>query len=129
MDSATLRDRLRGIVSPVASNPGASGFLTPEPSATGVSRTDQHLERTLGGAWRDGCFVVERRVDPAMRYGRALVGDLSARVGAAASAAPLIASGAPARLPLLFFDLETTGLSGGAGTQAFLIGCGWGTPK
>src|SRR4029077_3318966 len=24
-----------------------------------------------------------------------------------------------------FFDLETTGLSGGAGTQAFLVGCGW----
>jgi len=30
-----------------------------------------------------------------------------------------------ARLPLLFFDLETTGLSGGAGTYAFLVGCGW----
>jgi uncharacterized protein YprB with RNaseH-like and TPR domain len=26
--------------------------------------------------------------------------------------------------PLLFFDLETTGLSGGAGTVAFLAGCG-----
>ncbi len=26
--------------------------------------------------------------------------------------------------PLLFFDLETTGLSGGAGTVAFLVGCG-----
>jgi uncharacterized protein YprB with RNaseH-like and TPR domain len=28
-------------------------------------------------------------------------------------------------LPLLFFDLETTGLSGGAGICAFLIGFGW----
>ena len=26
---------------------------------------------------------------------------------------------------LLFFDLETTGLGGGAGTYAFLVGCGW----
>ena len=25
----------------------------------------------------------------------------------------------------MFFDLETTGLSGGAGTLAFLVGCGW----
>jgi hypothetical protein len=25
----------------------------------------------------------------------------------------------------LFIDLETTGLSGGAGTMAFLVGCGW----
>ncbi|MEW5982797.1 MAG: ribonuclease H-like domain-containing protein [Acidobacteriota bacterium] len=31
---------------------------------------------------------------------------------------------APAAGPLLFFDLETTGLSGGAGTVAFLVGCG-----
>lgn len=27
--------------------------------------------------------------------------------------------------PIVFVDLETTGLSGGAGTVAFLIGCGW----
>src|SRR6185295_1010119 len=27
--------------------------------------------------------------------------------------------------PLLFFDLETTGLSGGAGTYPFLVGFGW----
>lgn len=27
--------------------------------------------------------------------------------------------------PLLFFDLETTGLSGGVGTLAFLVGCGY----
>ena len=26
---------------------------------------------------------------------------------------------------VVFFDLETTGLSGGAGTLAFLAGCGW----
>ena len=25
----------------------------------------------------------------------------------------------------MFFDIETTGLSGGAGTIAFLAGCGW----
>ena len=26
---------------------------------------------------------------------------------------------------MVFFDIETTGLSGGAGTLAFLVGCGW----
>ena len=31
----------------------------------------------------------------------------------------------PTQGPLLFFDLETTGLSGGAGTIAFLVGCGY----
>jgi uncharacterized protein YprB with RNaseH-like and TPR domain len=146
MDSATLRNRLREIVTgsvrmkPDATpsggvSPVASGFSTAVASdstavasgfsRTEASRTDQHLELTLGGEWRDGCFVVERRVDPAACYGRGLVGDFAARVNAAADAAPFIASGAPARLPLLFFDLETTGLSGGAGTHAFLVGCGW----
>ena len=43
----------------------------------------------------------------------------------AAGEAPLFAGGAPARPPFVFFDLETTGLSGGAGTLAFLVGCGW----
>jgi uncharacterized protein len=33
--------------------------------------------------------------------------------------------GAPTKGPLLFFDLETTGLSGGVGTVAFLVGCGF----
>ena len=33
--------------------------------------------------------------------------------------------GVPTAGPLLFFDLETTGLSGGAGTLAFLVGCGY----
>jgi uncharacterized protein YprB with RNaseH-like and TPR domain len=33
--------------------------------------------------------------------------------------------GVPTAGPLLFFDLETTGLSGGAGTLAFLVGCGF----
>ena len=43
----------------------------------------------------------------------------------AAGEAPLFTGGAPARPPFVFFDLETTGLSGGAGTLAFLVGCAW----
>ena len=37
----------------------------------------------------------------------------------------MFTGGAPAPPPFIFFDLETTGLSGGAGTLAFLVGCGW----
>ena len=29
---------------------------------------------------------------------------------------------------IVYFDIETTGLSGGAGTVAFLVGCGWFEP-
>ncbi len=82
----------------------------------------------LGGAWRDDvhgpCFVVERRVEPAAAYGRSRVGDFAIALRDAA-AAPMLAAGAPVQPPFIFFDLETTGLSGGAGTHAFLVGCGW----
>jgi len=82
------------------------------------------IERTLGGEWRDRCFVVERRWDSDARHGRETVGALSERLERSSGEATLFAMGAP-RPPFIFFDLETTGLSGGAGTQVFLVGCGW----
>ena len=39
--------------------------------------------------------------------------------------APLLTGGAPCRSPYVFLDLETTGLSGGAGTVPFIVGCGY----
>jgi uncharacterized protein YprB with RNaseH-like and TPR domain len=115
---SALADRIRGIVG--TTNPAAR-----IPRASPITNPESRDFSPLGGEWRDACFVVERRVDASARYGRAVVGDFATHVNAAALGAPLIASGAPARLPLLFFDLETTGLSGGAGTYAFLVGCGW----
>jgi uncharacterized protein len=37
----------------------------------------------------------------------------------------LLMGGREVAAPMLFFDVETTGLNGGAGTFAFLVGCGW----
>jgi uncharacterized protein YprB with RNaseH-like and TPR domain len=69
---------------------------------------------------------VEREWQPSASHGRHQVGELAARLGAAVDcAAPLFTRGARAAVPLVFFDLETTGLNGGAGTHAFLVGCGW----
>jgi uncharacterized protein YprB with RNaseH-like and TPR domain len=62
---------------------------------------------------------------PAARHGREAVGTFAECLDAASSQATFYAGGAPARTPFVFFDLETTGLSGGAGTQVFLVGCGW----
>src|SRR4029079_11606986 len=45
-------------------------------------------------------------------------------LGGSAGGAPLFGGGEP-RPPFIFFDLETTGLNGGAGTHVFLVGCGW----
>lgn len=86
---------------------------------------------------REGlCIVVDRRYDADMRHGRHRIGDIvamlreaeeglgalrrawpAARVTTPAAAAP------PALDGLCAIDLETTGLAGGAGTQAFLVGC------
>jgi uncharacterized protein YprB with RNaseH-like and TPR domain len=122
-----LSDRLRGMLKPpsAAAAPG-SGRLCVEHSQP-VSTADS-LEHVLGGEWREDrgsrCFVVERRVEADARYGRVRVGDLAAWHERAAAHAPMLTAGAPARPPFVFFDLETTGLSGGAGTYAFLVGCG-----
>jgi hypothetical protein len=118
---SSLRDRLREVIKPDGVRPGSDPGLTP----SGFSRTIANPEKVLGGEWRDRSFVVERHVPSSSRCGRTTIGDLAARLDASVHEAPLICGGVPARVPLVFFDLETTGLSGGAGTQAFLVGSGW----
>jgi len=110
---STLSDRLRGIIKP-------------PPRADVVPRANpSDLENLLEGRWYGHCFIVERRMAPSAKYGRATIGELAERLSASAHEAPMVCGGASARPPFVFFDLETTGLSGGAGTQAFLAGCGW----
>ena len=125
-----LSDRLREIV---ASRAEQARPLR-EPSVdvrerTVDARPSPDVAQALGGDWREDahgtCLVVERRVDPAAAHGRARVGDFAAALREAAAWAPMLAGGAPVQAPFVFFDLETTGLSGGAGTYAFLVGCGW----
>lgn len=113
------------------------------PEAPAAPRVDRRLARAreaaarLGGVvdeHRDGlCIVVDRRYDADMRHGRVRVGDLvdtlrRAQDGLASlrRAWPAGTTGAADALPvdgLTVIDLETTGLAGGAGTQAFLVGC------
>jgi uncharacterized protein YprB with RNaseH-like and TPR domain len=116
-----LAERLRGVLNSPAPRP------VPPPAPP---RHDARaVAQMIGGEWRSAgearCLVVEHRFAPVERHGRCMVGQFAEDLQAAAGEAPLLTAGAPARLPFLFFDLETTGLSGGAGTQAFLVGCGW----
>jgi len=126
---SSLADRIRSIVTPGSGPP--QGLDRPDRlDGPGSSRlgpgwsAPPHLEKTLGGEWRRGCFVVERRWDGSARHGREAVGAVADRLHGASAEASLFAAGAPAREPFVFFDLETTGLSGGAGTHAFVVGCG-----
>ena len=112
---SSLTDRIRGIVkAPPQSRIPDSQFPIPNSSSLDVS--------SLGGTWRDGCFIVERRWEPAARHGRETIGSYAESVDASAGDAVMFTGAA--RAPFVFFDLETTGLSGGAGTHAFLVGCG-----
>ena len=82
----------------------------------------------LGGTWHevDGqrFVVVDRMYRPGHRHGDVSVADGLPPAGGLWPTLELLAR-TPCRPGLLFLDLETTGLMGGAGTYAFLVGCGW----
>jgi len=98
--------------------------------------TDDAIADVLDGQWheRDGqrFLVVDRTYVPGYRHGSMVLADglppsegvwprLSLLSGNAAPSHPRTV--APSHL--FFIDLETTGIAGGAGTYAFLVGCGW----
>jgi uncharacterized protein YprB with RNaseH-like and TPR domain len=124
-----IADRLRGIVGAgrIPGEAGSSAF------AEAPADRDDAIAEILGGEWRDaggGRFlVIDRTYRPGHRHGRLTLldhllpeDDGWARVLLAADRFP---AGADAGERALFIDLETTGIAGGAGTYAFLVGCGW----
>ena len=72
------------------------------------------------------CVVVERRWDADGWHGHRRVGSMAPRPEASLDLFdPRLADASGWARRVVFFDIETTGLSGGAGTLAFLAGCGW----
>jgi len=118
IDAGKLRDRLREIVSP---NRGAQ----PRAAASVEAAPPSSLEAALGGAWRGSTFIIERESSADVRYGEQTVGDIAEGLRCAVQEAVLLTGRADAAPQFLFFDLETTGLNGGAGTYAFLVGSAW----
>ena len=106
--------------------------------------------RALGGAVHETaagpCVVVDRLYGRDHVHGMLRIGDCACHVHEGAPGLPMLAGASltqPVRCPdqpgsddeagnvaaqqgdIVFLDLETTGLAGGAGTYAFLVGCGW----
>lgn len=113
---SSFADRIRGVL--------GAGSLSSPGRTSQIPIADPESLSILRGEWQERVFVIERRSQPSTRHGREAVGTFAECLDASASEAPLY-GGPTARAPFVFFDLETTGLSGGAGMQAFLIGCGW----
>jgi uncharacterized protein len=135
-----LASRLREIVGSVA-RPEGQGRPEGRPvqeqrrSLQEQDRPDHDtVAETLGGSWAEShgqrYLVVDRSYSPGYRHGRMAMMDclppwphLSLLCGPEARVTESPRGSEDPRF--LFIDLETTGLAGGAGTYAFLVGCGW----
>ena len=137
-----LTSRLRSIVKGHPSQPVRE--LTYEPDIGGYEAVVdvRQLGEILGGTPVSTpfgeCLAIDRRYEADRLYGDVRIGEcelsgrdaltlldpsLDSRTPDAESRAP----GAESRMSsrTIFIDLETTGISGGAGTVAFLVGCGF----
>ena len=134
MHGSQLGSRLRDILRP---GRGAGGE---RPSGEAARADPREIGGTLASAAASalGGDIVETDAGPCVhvgctyapdyRHGRLRLGDCVADLQAGASRLTWLVGGAPekpahADAALLFVDLETTGLAGGAGTYAFLVGC------
>jgi hypothetical protein len=123
-----LTARLRAIVKqPVASR---ARELTYVPDPEGLSLDAARTAEALGGRLHEiggsACVVIDRRWDADQWHGRRPVGTYAPSATAPLGLFdPRLAGRVDWASRVVFFDIETTGLSGGAGTLALLAGCGW----
>lgn len=124
MDNQSLRERLRRL----GVKQGREGLAAPKPPAAKAGPR-WAIEALVPGrevAAGNGAYYVAEAVYPlSHRHGQRPLGDVLAadpRVAARLCQAESLAESPLA--DLAFFDIETTGLAGGAGTLAFLIGVG-----
>jgi uncharacterized protein len=148
-----LRSRLRAIVKP-ASPPVRELTYEPDTGGYEATVAPERIAEILGGRpleTRFGpCLVIDRRyesdrrhgsisisecevddiatlatLDPALPRFSTLVGPHPHSLSLGGPASPGYPPAPRGRCRTVFIDLETTGISGGAGTVAFLVGCGY----
>jgi uncharacterized protein len=124
----SLSDRLRGVL-----RSGGSKEQDPPYRAHGGSEEQDppyadNVADILDGQWHERggqrFLVVDRTYVPGYRHGSMVLADGLPPSDGVWPRLSLLAN-ASCGSNLLFVDLETTGIAGGAGTYAFLVGCGW----
>jgi len=127
-----LTSRLREIVRRESTSSTPAGpihELTYEPEIGTDGPAPRNAAEHLGGVAVDAagaCVLVEHRYSLDYRHGHGAVAGYQPAAGAPLGLFdPRLADVPDWARRLVFFDIETTGLSGGAGTIAFLVGCGW----
>ena len=149
---AVVRPRDAVAVTPFLDSSGTAGAKGVGHVSASSAKADRAAE-ILGGAWREAhggsasagssvgagasgrpsprhrYLVIDRHYPAQHRLGRVAVSDCVPPADGLWPRTDLLMSGGGAPGALsgrpLFFDLETTGLGGGAGTYAFLVGVGW----
>jgi uncharacterized protein YprB with RNaseH-like and TPR domain len=131
----TLAERLRGVIGtrpaepgPCDEQPGGEGGVQP-------AHAPEFAADVLGGRWFEAnghrYLVVDRTYTSDYRLGRVSVAESLPpwpqwRVLGGRHPEPTEQQGPDRSAPhFAFIDLETTGLAGGAGTYAFLVGVAW----
>jgi uncharacterized protein YprB with RNaseH-like and TPR domain len=118
----TLSDRLRGVIGPPKGGPYDGECVGR------LQAAHDNIADVLDGEWHERggqrFLVVERTYVPGYRHGSMVLADGLPPSDGIWPRLSLLANGSCGS-QLLFVDLETTGIAGGAGTYAFLVGCGW----
>ena len=130
----TLSDRLRGVIGGGLKVHERRGASLEAPAVGGSQDPPRRgaasdaIAEVLDGEWheRNGqrYLVVDRMYVPGYRHGSMALADGLPPSDGMWPRLSLLANGSCGSR-LLFIDLETTGIAGGAGTYAFLVGCGW----
>ena len=125
---SSLAERLRGVLTGGVAGISVPSTVDREAATARAQQAHDAAADVLGGDWCESrghrFLVVERKYSPGHRHGRVAVADALPPSDGTWPHLSLLAGGEGGR-NLLFVDLETTGLGGGAGTYAFLVGCGW----
>ena len=121
-----LTSRLRRIVRQETGNARSLTYVPDLPIARDPEDVAERLGGQVIGRKSSTCVAIDRVWDDDHFHGRRRLSSYRPESGAPLDLFDRRSGAIDGWADrVVFFDVETTGLSGGAGTLAFLVGCGW----